>query len=280
MKTHLDCIPCFISQALRAGKEISNDEIFLKSILDRICGMVKDFSLDKSTPEIADLIYSEIKIITKNMDPFSKKKKQNIEEALRFEPELKQIVENSDDKLLTAIRIAIAGNVIDLGANVNFDLRRDVNQILKQDFAIFHYEEFKEYLNQTEKILYIGDNAGESVFDKILIEQLGRPVIYAVRDEAVINDVTFDDAIASGLEKFSKIISSGCSAPSTLLERCSDEFLNEYHTSKLIISKGQGNYEGLSDTKDKVFFLLKAKCPVIADYLNVNINDIVLKLNS
>jgi uncharacterized protein with ATP-grasp and redox domains len=190
MKTHLDCIPCFISQALRAGKEISNDEIFLKSILDRICGMVKDFSLNKSTPEIADLIYSEIKKITKNNDPFSKKKKQNIEEALRFEPELKQIVENSDDKLLTAIRIAIAGNVIDLGANVNFDLRRDVNQILKQDFAIFHYEEFKEYLNQTEKILYIGDNAGESVFDKILIEQLGRKKGFLRKNNEIDEDKT------------------------------------------------------------------------------------------
>jgi uncharacterized protein with ATP-grasp and redox domains len=167
--------------------------------------------------------------------------------------------------------------VIDLGVNKKFDIEEEIDVVLEKDFAIFDYEKFKHYLDKTDKILYIGDNAGESVFDRILIEEIKKPVIYVVREIPVINDVTREDAIQAGIDKVAPILSSGTSAPGTVLETCSSEFIELYRKSKFIISKGQGNYEGLSEEKGLIFFLLKAKCWVIADDIGVKEGDIVLK---
>jgi len=277
MKTYLDCLPCMMSQALRAGRMATNDEVKIKKLLDNVGAMMKDIRLESIPPETGDAIYKEVSKITGVADPYKKVKESNIQEALSLYPELKEIIRKSDNKLLTAIRIAIAGNVIDLGVDKEFNIVEDVKEILQQEFGIFDFEEFKEHLEKANKILYIGDNAGESVFDKILIEELGKPATYVVRDIPVINDVTFQDAIDSGIDEVAEIISSGSSAPAVILELCNENFLEKFSVSDMVISKGQGNYEGLSNVDRSLFFLLKAKCHVIANDLNVKENDIILK---
>ena len=264
-------------QALRAGKFATKDESQIKEILDRVGCAIKGFSLDQIPPEMANVIYREIKDITGVEDPYKHIKKANIAEARSIYPELKLWVKTSKDPLLTAIRIAIAGNVIDLGVNKDFNIVEDLKQIIEQDFAIFDYQKFVERLQKTESVLYLGDNAGESVFDKILIEELKKPVTYVVREIPIINDVTYEDAIASGLEEVAEIISSGSTAPATILNLCNEEFMKRFNHSHFIISKGQGNFESLSGSDRPVFFLLKAKCRVIARELNVKENDIILK---
>ena len=268
-----------MNQALRAGRIATKDEAKIKELLDYTGCMIKNIPMESTPPETGEIIYREISRITGVADPYENIKRQNIKEALLLYPELKEIVKASNDKILTAIRLAIAGNVIDLGVNQEFDLIKDIYTILKQDFAIFHFDEFKETLGKAKTVLYIGDNAGESVFDKILIEELGKPVTYVVRENPIINDVTYKDAVESGIEDVAEIISSGTSAPGTILHTCNVQFLEKFIHADLIISKGQGNYEGLSETDRPVFFLLKAKCSVIANDLNVNVTDIVLKLN-
>ena len=186
-------------------------------------------------------------------------------------------VANSDDKLLTAIKIAIAGNVIDLGVNKAFDIVRDVKIILEQDFAIFDYNAFKKQLAKSKNILYLGDNVGESVFDILLIKELKRPVKYAVRAIPIINDVTREDAIASGIDEVAKIVDSGCKSPGIILSQSSSVFLKLFNTADLVISKGQGNFEGLSGCSRQVFFLLKAKCRIISNHLGVAEGSIILK---
>lgn len=277
MKTYLDCIPCFIGQALRAGRIATNDEKKIKELLDNVCSMMKDIPMDNTPPETGNIIYRKVREITGVTDPYKKIKKTNIEEVLSIYPELKKIVNDSDNKLLTAVRLSIAGNVIDFGPNKKFNLVESVRQILKQDFAILHFSEFIKQLEKAKSVFYLGDNAGESVFDKILIEEIGKPVTYVVRDVPVINDVTREDAIDSGLNEVAEIISSGTTAPGTILDLCSDLFIKRFNEADIIISKGQGNYEGLSNAERSLFFLLKAKCPVIANDLNVKENDIVLK---
>ena len=277
MKTFLDCLPCMMDQALRAGRIATDDERIIKKLLDTVGAMMKDIPLENTPPETGEIIYRKVREITGVTDPYKEVKKANIEEALSLYPELKKIVKESDNSLLTAIRIAIAGNVIDLGVNKKFNLVEDVSKILKQDFAIMDFEKFEKQLKIADSVLYLGDNAGESVFDKILIEELNKPVTYVVREIPVINDVTEEDAIASGINEVADIISSGTTAPAVILRLCNIEFLERFNNSKMIISKGQGNYEGLSDVKQPVFFLLKAKCFVIANDLNVEENDIVLK---
>ena len=268
-----------MDQALRAGRIATKDEAKIKKLLDYVGSMIKDIPMESTPPETGNIIYREVRKITGVDDPYKEIKKSHIKEALALYPELKKIVGSSENRLLTAIRIAIAGNVIDLGVNKKFNLIEDIAKILKQDFAILHINEFIKELSKAESILYLGDNAGESVFDKILIEELGKPVTYVVRDVPVINDVTYKDAIASGLEEVAEIISSGTSAPGTILHLCNEDFLKKFYSTDMIISKGQGNYEGLSNVDRSVFFLLKAKCSLIANNLNVKENDIVLKIN-
>ena len=277
MKTYLDCLPCFMNQALRAGRIATNNEHKIKSLLNEVGMLIQKIPMENTPPETGALIYKMVSEITGNLDPYKKIKEENIEHALHLYPNLKQKVKESEDSLLTAIRLAVAGNVIDLGVDKEFNLVEDIETISHQEFAIFDYELFKQELNKAKEILYIGDNSGEAVFDKILIEELGKPVTFVVREIPVINDITFKEANFIGIDKIAKVISSGTTAPGTILKSCNNNFLEKFRNADMIISKGQGNYEGLSGVNRSIFFLLKAKCPVIARNLDVKENDIILK---
>ncbi|NQU28373.1 MAG: DUF89 family protein [Candidatus Marinimicrobia bacterium] len=277
MKTYLDCLPCMLQQALRAGRIATTDEKKIKTLLNTIGMMIQDIPMDNSPPEMGNIIYRKIREITGVYDPYKKIKADNINEVLALYPELIHIMNKSKNRLLTAIRLAIAGNVIDFGVNKEFNIPQSVQQIITQDFAILDLELFHDQLEKARSVLYLGDNAGESVFDKILITELGKPVTYVVRAIPVINDVTKEDAINSGLDEVAEVISSGTTAPATILSLCNDDFLKRFNDADMIISKGQGNYESLSGVERSLFFLLKAKCPLIARDLNVAENDIVLK---
>jgi len=277
MKTYLECIPCFVNQAFKTASIATNDQDKVKAVLDSVGDMIKSIPMENTPPETGNHIYQKIREITSNHDPYKEIKKTHIQEAKDLHPKLKNKIKNSSDPLLAAIRIAIAGNVIDLGVDKDFNIVNDIQKILKQEFAIFDYKDFKNQLDKAKSILYIGDNAGESVFDRLLIEEMNKPTVFVVRDIPVLNDCIIDDAIESGLDKVSEIISSGSTAPATILNLCNDDFLNRFNSTDFIISKGQGNYEGLSKVDQKVFFLLKAKCKVIANDLNVKEDDIILK---
>ncbi len=277
MKTYLDCIPCFMQQTLRAGRLATTDESKIKQLLDETGDFIKHIPMDKTPAEVGEVIYAKVREITGINDPYKEIKATSIAEAKVMVPTLKSILDKSENRLLTAIRMAIAGNIIDFGMSKKFNLTEDVYRILGQDFALFDFEKFQDELKKAKTILYIGDNAGESVFDRILIEEMKKKTFYAVREVPVINDVVIEDAIASDLDDVAEIISSGSHAPGTILSTCSPEFNQLFKKADLIISKGQGNYEGLSDEKRSIFFMLKAKCHVIARDLGVNENDIVLK---
>ena len=277
MKTYLECLPCFLNQAFRAAKMAGADFEVSHKIMSDTAASIPQLKMDVSPAENGTRVYRVVFDKTGVSDPYYTIKRQHIDEALAILPELEAIVEESDDPLLTAIRIAVAGNIIDLGIPDKFSLIDDVRKILKQDFAVFDYLQFQKKLDEATSILYLGDNAGESVFDTVLIKALKKPVVYAVRERPIINDVTYDEAVLSGLDKVAEIVSSGTSAPGTILHLCSEEFIDRFNKADMIISKGQGNYEGLSDETNPIFFLLKAKCGPIAKDLGVHPGDIVLK---
>ena len=277
MKTFLDCIPCLVNQALRAGRHAVDDENTIKEILNQAGAIIKDIPMESTPVETGAVIYKIVRDVTGVDDPYKKIKDKNIREALDLIPHLEKILSKSEDPLLTAIRIAIAGNVIDLGVDKKFNIVEDMEKILNQDFAIFHYNAFKERLSSAKKILYIGDNSGESVFDTLLIKNLNANVFYAVRGIPVINDVTFNDAVNSGIDKVASIISSEVDSPGAIVKNAGREFQKLFNEADLVISKGQGNYEGLSQEKRDIFFLLKAKCHVIANDAGVAEDSIILK---
>ncbi|MFC2166674.1 DUF89 domain-containing protein [Acidobacteriota bacterium] len=277
MKTQFDCFPCFVSQALNTAKMVTGEIEKIHTVLKRVCLFLPTLSMDVTPSEFGREVYGIVSTVTGIKDPFLEIKKQHTKQALRLYPKLKELIQSSKDPLLLAIRISIAGNVIDFGTTAKFDMEKDLEKILKMDFAVDHYLAFCMALSGANKILFIGDNAGETVFDRLLIEELGKPVTYAVRERPIINDAIFEDAVEAGIDQVAEIFSSGCDAPGCILNLCSEKFLELYHSADLIISKGQGNYEGLSDERRPIFFLLKAKCSVVASDLGVPQGSIVLK---
>lgn len=280
MRTYLDCIPCFLEQALRAARMMTNDEEKVKNILNTIVYMVPDIPLSSTPPEIAAQIYAKINDIAENHDPYQAIKRESTKRALALYPMMKEYVARANDRLLAAIKVATVGNLIDYGVASNeIKIEHEVADLLEQDFSVCDYEAFRKRLEQAETLLYIGDNAGETVFDRVLIEEIQKPVIYAVRGGPIINDATREDAMQAGLDEVAEIVSIGAAIPGAVLEMCSPEFRSIFSDASLIISKGQGNCEALIDKKGPIFFMLKVKCRVMAKVLGLHEGDIVLKQN-
>ncbi len=288
MRTYLDCVPCFYRQALDTARIAGADEIKQKQILDKVSQLIPDFPLEASPPEMGREIYNLVREMSGVKDPFKEIKENNNRLALKLYPKLKQEVNNSEDRLLTAVRLSIIGNIIDYGAKSSLNMEEEINNLFQGNFTtknensetMFKYKKFKEALNKVNSIIYLADNAGEVVFDRLLIEELvkelGKEVIYVVKDKPIINDALIEDAIFCGINEVAEIISSGSDAPGTLLEYCSGEFIRLFQKAELIISKGQGNYEALSEEDRPMFFLFRAKCPVIAEDIGCNLGDMVL----
>ncbi|MFW6123638.1 MAG: damage-control phosphatase ARMT1 family protein [Acidobacteriota bacterium] len=280
MKAYLDCYPCFFIQTLRTMRLITSDEKEIWRVLKEVSSFLPQLSFDSTPPEIGREVYRIISEITGIKDPYQEIKKACTQKALDFYPEVKEKVRKADNPLMTALRAAIAGNIIDFGANREFDIEKDLEKIFTQDFAINHFHEFNKMIQTSNRIVYLADNAGETVFDRILIEEIDVPVIYAVRDKPVINDAVKEDAVDAGLDRIAEIMSSGSDAPGTVLNYCSKEFIDILDKAPMIISKGQGNYEALSELQKPIFFLLKAKCPVIAGDIGVPEGSIILMESS
>jgi hypothetical protein len=278
MKAYVDCIPCFLRQALEAARMATDDEEVHKEVLRKVMEYLSSESLDKTPAELSKKAHSIVKEITNCDDPYLKAKQRDNETAKRLYPKVKRMITSSADPLLTAIKLAIAGNIIDLGVSSSYDVERTMTNVLKTDFAIDEYKSLKKDLNKAEQVLYIGDNAGEIFFDKSLMEyllELGKKIVYAVRDEPIINDVTVEDAEFAGIEDVAKVITAGGGASGAVLDLCSPEFVECLRNAEVVISKGQGNYESLSE--EQIYFLLIVKCKPIAKDLGVKVGDLVLK---
>jgi len=257
-------------------------------IIDELSQLIPNFSLETAPPEMGRAIYSLVGKISGVKDPFKDIKENSNKFALKLYPKLKQEINNSEDRLLTAVKLSIIGNIIDYGAKNSLDVPKEIDYLFQGNFAInsennsttFEYNQFKESLDKVNTIIYLADNAGEVVFDRLLIEELvkelGKEVIYVVKGKPIINDALIEDAIFCRINKAAKITSSGSDAPGTILKYCSPEFIELYQDAELIISKGQGNYEALSEEDRLIFFLFRAKCPVIAEDVGCNVGDMVL----
>ena len=279
MKTYLDCFPCFLKQTLHLARLSNLDEQTQKKIVDFTGSLFAKIDMDSTSPEIAHFIHSNLKDYLKNEDPYAEIKQANVAKAQSLLPKIHEILDNSDDKLFTATRLAIAGNVIDLGACLEFDLESEIKNVISAKFAIDDFKNFKQDIQKAKSIIYLGDNTAEGVFDKIFIEQIGKPLIYASREIPVINDITVDWAKKIGIDEVATVVSSGAKIPGTVPKMCSTEFKENLENADLIISKGQGNYEALSDTNLPIYFFLKAKCQVIANHIGLDIGSYILMKN-
>jgi damage-control phosphatase, subfamily I len=277
MKTYLDCYHCFARQALEAARMVgaSADDQFavLSRVFDRLS---KTEPLHHTPPQIGGEVHAIVREVLGEEDPYREAKATSTQEALAVYPQLKTRVAGAPDPLEMAVRLSIAGNIIDYGPTARYDLWDTVERVSTQPFAVDDSAAFREKLHEAETVLYLADNAGETVFDRVLIEQIDVPVFYAVKAGPVLNDATLEDALAAGLDQAAEIISTGSNMPGTVLSLCSDQFRQRYEEATFIIAKGQANYETLSEEGERVFCLLQAKCPVIADDIGVPVGSVVL----
>ena len=286
MKVHLDCIPCFIKQSLEASRMATDDPAVQEKVLKKVMNHLKDISYEDSPPELSREVHAIIKKITKNNDPYKKVKIESNEMARKIFANLKKTIEQSEDPLLTAIKISIVGNVIDYGTMDRYNVDDMIDNALHRDFDCTDYDKFKEQLEKSKTILYLADNTGEIYFDKLLLEKLkemDKEITFVVKSNPIINDALKEDTITSGIDKLANIIccddGQTISTPGVVLNYASKDFLDLFEKSDMIIAKGQGNYEGLSEVERKVFFMLVAKCPLVANDIKTNVGKLILKVN-
>jgi uncharacterized protein with ATP-grasp and redox domains len=283
MKLNLDCIPCFQRQALQAVRYISDDEKLHERVLREVTKKLLESNWDLTPPELAHQVHSIVRRITNEKDPYKKVKRESNDSVLKLYPELKEKVNQSKDPLRTAVRLAIAGNIIDFGVPQQFNLEETIREVLKKRFAIDDYRKLKEKLKDAETLLFFVDNAGEIGLDKLLVETFLetkklKKIDFVVKGGPIINDATLEDAVYMGLDKLpnSKFLTISNGEAGTGPARSSQTVKNWIKEHDLVISKGQGNYEGLSEHSG-LFFLLMVKCPIIASDLGVEVGDIILE---
>lgn len=272
MQTTLDCIPCIVRQALESARFVSVDPALHEQLLRHILALLARMDMTLPPPFVGQIIHRELHRITGVDDPYREAKERFNHLAAEMLPWLRQMIDRSSDPLFLAARIAIAGNIIDLGINgalSEAEAGRSMEEALTQPLN-GDWELLRSEIPQAKRVLYIADNAGEIFFDRLLIERLPlERVTLAVRGRPILNDATREDARCAGLDAMVAVIDNGSDAPGTILADCSTGFVRTFKAADLILAKGQGNFETLSEELAPIFFLFKAKCPVIAAHAGV-----------
>ncbi|MCD4701378.1 MAG: ARMT1-like domain-containing protein [Candidatus Aegiribacteria sp.] len=280
MKAELECLPCLVRQAREVAIMSTNDSSMQKKIMRSCFAYMSETDLDRSPPEIAQGIGRIVRSMTGIDDPYRNVKSIHTAAALEMLPEMEKIVTKSDDPFVTGLRLAIAGNIIDLGAKEKVS-DNDISGILNEAMHLPLYgadpRQLKAEIDKADSVLYLADNAGETVFDRVFLEQFtSEKVTVAVRGAPAINDATLYDAKEAGLDRVARLIDNGSGAPATVLSDCSPEFIDIFKKADVIIAKGQGNYESLSSSDANIFFLFRVKCDLVAEHSGFPVGSLVL----
>jgi uncharacterized protein with ATP-grasp and redox domains len=258
---------------------ISSDIGVHDRVLRRVLKSASDFSFERTPPEMGATIHRIIREETGEADPYRSVKTDSNRIALDILPRLRDRITDSEDPFATALRLAIAGNIMDFAIMTSLDesfIVETIEGALTSPLSIDDVDELKAAVEAASSILYLCDNAGEIVLDGLLLEQLPRErVTVVVRGSPVLNDATMEDAEVAGISSLASVIDNGSDTPGTLLEECSPDFRARFWQADVVISKGQGNYETLSGIDREVFHLLKAKCSIASRDLGCEVGDIV-----
>ncbi len=279
MITHFECIPCIINSYLRlVASDIipeANQEVVLRQLLE----FLSRADYNQSPPVTGGMIHRLIRESLKDPDPYLHIKHDYNNRMMELYPSLKEMVKSSMDPFDTALRLAVAGNVIDFGAKYQFDVMTAINRIQELELAVDDSRKLLRDLEQAETLLYIGDNCGEIVLDRLFIETIDlKKKYFVVRERPVINDITLDDAKMTGMDKVATVISTGDDSPGAVWESASKDFKEHFINADVVISKGQGNLEGLIDIPhDHIYYILAVKCDLIAEKTGTNRGDYIVK---
>ena len=283
MDISYECGPCFLRQAREALDLSTDDENVKMQVMEEIFKFLSTtFKAGTNSISTGSSMHKIIKQKTGCMDPYYKEKVEGNEIALKYLPEVKKILD-ADDSLENYVKIAIIGNILDFGAfTLDDDIEGVIKSSLKKDLAVKDIEEFENSLKTHDKVLYLVDNTGEIVFDKLLLAKLKEydlDITIAVKSEPILNDATRVEALDVGLDEFGKLVEIGAGTVGYVDSEISDEFRQIFDDHEFVISKGMGNYEGLTEidlSKKDIYFLLCVKCNTIARHIGANLHDMLL----
>ena len=280
-----ECIGCIAAQSRRVCEAIHADEILSHTIIEYVETALQSADFTLSPPVIAAPLYEQMAKLAHTDDLYREQKQHATIQAKTYLPFLRETITQSDDPLIATLKTAVVGNVIDLAAEVSFNLHDAIMSVFTTPFAHDDTEALRHALVNTKNLLYIGDNAGEHIFDSLTIQSLQKlypqlSITYMVRGNPIINDVTLSEAYEAEIEKICLVMDSGVPTPGFVYELASCEAQKLFDSADLIIAKGMGNYECMSPQKrENICFLLKVKCSVVAKSLNQEIGDIICKLS-
>ena len=287
MKSEFECIPCILRQTIEATRLSVKNENQQRLVINKVLHFLQNANYEVSPPELGKYIFDIICETTGNNDPYRELKIKYNKFALEKYGLFKKLIYLHNDPVLLAAKLAVSGNLIDFSKKESeHQISRIIENIHKMEFLINDYHLFMEDILNAKNILYLTDNAGEIVFDKIFIEVLQRfyperaqKFTVVVRGAPIINDATMDDALLINLDAIASVIDNGDRAPATVLHNVSKEMKKYYDNADLIISKGQGNFETLHNEEKLIYFMFRIKCPIIAKELNLTESGMVLKRN-
>lgn len=282
MKLDPECIPCIVNQAYRTASLLAPGNADLQiTIIKDVCRAVDGLDINSAAPMFSSTMQSIVESALGIKNPYEKLKKENIKKAQLFVRYLEAMVSASNDRLETALRVAIMGNTIDIAANPDFSIEEEVNKITLTKIDEKSLGFLREDLKRASTVLYIGDNYEEGLFDRILLEQLNvKRLVFAVRSYPILNDITLEDARTLGIDRICEVIESGSKIAGTNLKQCTREFLDLFENADVVISKGQGNYETLMDVNRPIYFLFKVKCEAISRRAGLPVGASVLYFNN
>lgn len=288
MKLNFNCINCNINQVIKLMKLSELDRHGKEELMKEALNYLSDVDYNKCNPEITGEIWQIIIRHIKDDNPYDEIKKYYNREVLKMMKEMEEMIYNSNDKFNTALKLAITGNLIDFEAKHSFDvnvLKEKLRNIEKTKLVVDDSRSLYESLKNAKILMYLGDNCGEICLDKLFIKYIknqfpGIKVYFAVRGKVIVNDITLEDAKMVDMHEVAEVIENGDGSLGTVMGRVSSEFKEKFYEADVVIAKGQGNYESLSEIdRNNVFHLFMAKCEAVAGLLGVNTMSIVCAQN-
>lgn len=276
MKITFDCIPCLVGHAVQVAKMVSDDDEVRHKIIKQTLVQAGNMDMSMTPPEQARLFHRAIKAASGVSDPYAEVKEMSTKFALQLMPMVREIIKNSNDEFEAVVRLVIAGNIIDYGVHgfTIGDAEKRIFEVFDMHLDTDAVKLLKKCMDKAGKIFYVADNCGEAVFDRLLIERYSDKITLGVRGEPILNDITPHEIQASELD-IVPYVHTGDTTPGVSMTHSSKEFIEEMRSADLVISKGQGNYETLNDYDRPIFFLLRVKCPVVAELIgNVELGDL------
>ncbi len=278
MNLSIECIPCILNSIIRLFRLGILPEEDKEPALRRLLEFLSQVNYQQSPPTLGRELHRLIRRELNNPDPYYEIKKKYNQLMLDMYPVFKEIVDQAANPFNAALRLAVAGNVIDFGPQQQLDVMETIDRVMNAQFAIDDSKHLKKDLKSANTLLYIGDNCGEIVFDRLFLETIAHPhMYYAVRGAPVINDATIEDSKMVGIDEIANIITTGDDTPGTVLENSSEDFRQIFHKADVIIAKGQGNLEGLIEVPQNIYFLLVTKCEIIGNRLGTIVGEFVVK---